>query len=444
MRVMASEIISSCTMVCPYLIRLSIMEGSIPHPPVTPSTSTPHPTPIPNPLLKNFSQSSDPFDETIHLDPSLPSSFLSPPRYPALEYQSQSILFVIIERILCDDEAVVVEHLGDTLKVLLEPERIEDTSRERFLSLFYDYYMNWLLLPFTRSDSEPDQPVNILTALSLEDTPLLRSTSSSFFSSPSPLSSSPSLSPSPSPSSPAVQFKLQSSSAIYASRRLISEIFSLCLFSHRYRIRALITRSNLLQKFLRLLTSRSRHYHIFPLKLMKNVLTLKDDQYQRYIVKQNLFKPIFELFSSLYLKDNVITSTIIDILEFIRGERLTILILYIAEKMKDYYRCCLSSSASSSGRDADSGQSQTGAHDESESQKETDTEKRPIAPSQESCQSYYTELFETFELTYSQLKEYEDDRERGGRFQGAGESGGSPERRSKRGPPGSVGPHCSS
>jgi hypothetical protein len=451
MRVMASEIISTCTTVCPYLIRLSIMEGSIPHPPVTQLTS------LSSSLSKNSSQSSDPFDDTIHLNlPPTPNphssstppppTFLSPPRHPALDYQSQSILFVLIERILCDDETVVVEHLGDTLKVLLEPERIDDTCREKFLSLFYDYYMSWILLPFTRTDMEPDEPVNIISSLTPEvggGVDMFRSNSSS--------------SPTPLPSVPTVQFKLQSSSATYASRRLLSEIFSLCIFTHKYRIKSLITRSNLLSKFLRLLTSRSRHYHIFPLKLMKNILTLKDEQYNRYIVKQHLFKPIFELFASLYQRDNIITSTIIDLLEFIRSERMSVLISYIAEKLRGYYRCCLSEKTRKEigidGRD-DGGGGGGGRCRSDEEQKKVETEEEEkdekrrgerdssssftLPP--DTCQSYYTELFETFELTYAQLKEYEADRERGERFQGGHQSSPAGQARSKRGPPGVVRP----
>lgn len=404
MRVMASEILSTCTVVCPYLLQMSILEGSVPLPPVTTQQQPPTSSSV---ATSNLAFSNDPLDDMLvekqrlgesplsSVEPPPQKQHQSPtrlsyPRYRALESQSKSFLFVLIERILCDDEVVVIEHLGDTLKVLLDPDRIEKCDREKFISLFYDYYLSWILLPFTLPNHEPDEPLDILSTLSSEDGS----------------NNGPSL------------LRPQGPSAMYTSRRLIYDIVSFCVMNHTYRMKSCIVRSNLLTKFFRILvppqlsspsphessrspTSRSpRYYHMYSLKLMKCVVSLKDDSLNRYIVKQNLFKPIFEFFSTLYSKDNILTSILVDLLEFIRKERIRILIFYIVEKLKSYYSCCLSSSCSN----------------------HTSTEF-----SREPCQSYYTELFETFEVTYSQLKEYELDVERLERFdssQGVGGGGG--------------------
>jgi hypothetical protein len=468
MRVMASEIISTCTVVCPYLIRLSILEGSVPLPPVTLNTATqqqPHTSSSIS--SSNLSFSNDPLDDMLLLEketlPSLSrletprtqqqqssSSCISPvpvpaaatgvggprvsyPHYHSLESQSKSLLFVLIERILCDDEVVVIEHLGDTLKVLLDPDRIEKSDRERFISLFYDYYLPWILLPFTLSPHhEPDEPLNILSTLAQED----------HHHHPHPghgqshdQSNGSMMRP---PLTSSLTLRLQSASAMYTSRRLIYDILSFCLMNHTYRMKSFMMRSNLLSKFLRILTpshphhpsphnstttrphtsprpltSRSpKYYHMYSLKLMKCVISLKDDSLNRYIVKHNLFKPIFEFFSTLYAKDNILTSVLIDLLEFIRNERIQILIFYIVEKLKSYYSSCLSSSSST-----------------------TTTPSTEL--STEPCQIYYTEFFEKFELTYSQLKEFEMDRERIERFdsssQGAAGGGNSRKKRDHSG-----------
>ena len=42
----------------------------------------------------------------------------------------------------------VIEQLGDTLKVLLDPERLDRQDKDRFLGVFYDFYIHWLITPF--------------------------------------------------------------------------------------------------------------------------------------------------------------------------------------------------------------------------------------------------------------------------------------------------------
>lgn len=430
MRIMAAEIISTCTLVCPYLIRLTIMEGSVPHLPLTSINPS---RPLSSPLPQNISQHStnnptlshslsdstsissqisnthhenhEQFEQqeqstqnnqtnNFHLQSEIRSSnnnqstsscssfIVTKPYSTELDYQSQSILFVIIERILCDEETVVIEHLGDTLKVLLDPERFEKSEKEKFLSLFYDYYIHWLLIPFTLNDHPPDKPFEILDTIAPENN--FSTLSSASLSSRNYLSS--------------VVFTPQNSSSIYASRRFICEIISLCIFGHTHRIKSYIVRTNLLLKLLKLLSSKTRYYHIYSIKLIKNIITLKDDHYNKYIIKFNIFKPIFELFSSLYTKDNLITSTIIELLEYIRQERIQILIYYIVEKLKSYYIQCLP-------------EEQQRQHF-IERNEQPDTSKENHEP----CHNYYTELFERFETTYHQLKEYEAEIERTQRY----------------------------
>ena len=42
----------------------------------------------------------------------------------------------------------MIEQLGDTLKVLLDPERLDRQDKDRFLGVFYDFYIHWLITPF--------------------------------------------------------------------------------------------------------------------------------------------------------------------------------------------------------------------------------------------------------------------------------------------------------
>ena len=59
---------------------------------------------------------------------------------------------------------------------------------------------------------------------------------------------------------------------------------------------------------------------------------MKDDFYLRHMVKFNILQPIFKLLSKNGSKDNLIVSSIIELVEFIRLEKINSLVTYIVEK----------------------------------------------------------------------------------------------------------------
>jgi protein phosphatase-4 regulatory subunit 3 len=54
------------------------------------------------------------------------------------------------------------------------------------------------------------------------------------------------------------------------------------------------------------------------LRLLRKVLSLKDDLYIRYIVKGNLFKPVIDALMRNKGRYNLLDSAIIEMFEFIR------------------------------------------------------------------------------------------------------------------------------
>lgn len=65
---------------------------------------------------------------------------------------------------------------------------------------------------------------------------------------------------------------------------------------------------------------------------MRAVLAVKDDFYHRHIVKLDLLKPVFAVLSEIGIKDNMVVSAILDLVEFIRIENIRVLVEYIVEK----------------------------------------------------------------------------------------------------------------
>lgn len=70
------------------------------------------------------------------------------------ETQTGCILYVIIARIIDESESSVIEQLSDVVKILLDLDRMQKDDKNVFLVKFYDFYLIWLVYPFT----EPNNP----------------------------------------------------------------------------------------------------------------------------------------------------------------------------------------------------------------------------------------------------------------------------------------------
>mmetsp|Transcript_23909 Transcript_23909/g.40673 ORF Transcript_23909/g.40673 Transcript_23909/m.40673 type:complete len:406 (+) Transcript_23909:3-1220(+) len=102
-----------------------------------------------------------------------------------------------------------------------------------------------------------------------------------------------------------------------------------------------IVRNNVISRILKLLKSRHKHMHIGAIKFIRAILSVKDEFYHKHIVKYDILRPIFELFEKIYMKDSLISSAIVEIIDFIRTERIVSLICYIVEKYRHLFALCM-------------------------------------------------------------------------------------------------------
>lgn len=68
---------------------------------------------------------------------------------------------------------------------------------------------------------------------------------------------------------------------------------------------------------------------------MRRVVNMKEEFYNRYLVKGNLFKPVLKLFVSNGHRYNLVDSAIIELFDFIRSEDINFLITHIVENFWD-------------------------------------------------------------------------------------------------------------
>lgn len=74
---------------------------------------------------------------------------------------------------------------------------------------------------------------------------------------------------------------------------------------------------------------------IASLRLFRRVIHMKEDFYNRYVIKNNLFKPIITLFISNGHRYNLIDSAIVELFDFIRSEDIGFLVSHVIDNYWD-------------------------------------------------------------------------------------------------------------
>ena len=211
----------------------------------------------------------------------------------SLNSNMKCLLFCIIKRLVEETEHSVIEQLGDTLRVLLDCERMDKIEKDKFLGLFYDHYVIWLVTPIL----EPNNPCLEFRFSKVSNTTRIP----------------------------------QDMSAISTSRRVLYDILSLGVQQHSYRMKYFLMRHGILPRSLLVLESRHRHIHLSVIKFIRAVVSLKEEFYLRHIVKFDILKPLFKLLEKSSARDNLLVSAIIEFVEFIKVQGIKVLIEYIVE-----------------------------------------------------------------------------------------------------------------
>ncbi|KAF6091296.1 protein phosphatase 4 regulatory subunit 3C [Phyllostomus discolor] len=113
---------------------------------------------------------------------------------------------------------------------------------------------------------------------------------------------------------------------------LILEMLTFCVQNHTYYIKHYILRKDLLRNVLILMRSRHTFLVLCALRLMRSMIGLKDEIYNRYIIKGNLFEPVVNVLLDNGTRYNMLNSAALSLFEYIRAENVKSLIEHIVEK----------------------------------------------------------------------------------------------------------------
>ncbi|KAK2149303.1 hypothetical protein LSH36_455g01017 [Paralvinella palmiformis] len=112
---------------------------------------------------------------------------------------------------------------------------------------------------------------------------------------------------------------------------LILELLTFCIEHHTFHIRNYVTKKDLLRRVLVLLKSKHAFLSLSALRLLRHMVGLKDEIYNRYIINGDLFKPVVDAFIANGNRYNLLNSALIELFEYIRLEDIKSLNTYIVE-----------------------------------------------------------------------------------------------------------------
>uniref|UniRef100_A0A672KZL9 Serine/threonine-protein phosphatase 4 regulatory subunit 3 n=1 Tax=Sinocyclocheilus grahami TaxID=75366 RepID=A0A672KZL9_SINGR len=230
----------------------------------------------------------DIFSYLVEFSPSVVREFIM--QEPQQADDDVLLINVVIKQMICDSDPELggaVQLMG-LLRTLMDPENMlapaSKAEKSEFLSFFYKYCMHVLTAPLgsvkTSSLSVCCVSDNFQTAQLLA---------------------------------------------------LILELLTFCVEHHTYHIKSYIMTRDLLRRVLTLMNSRHSFLALCALRFMRRIIGLKDEYYNRYIVKGNLFEPVINALLDNGTRYNLLNSAIIELFEFIRVEDIRSLIAHIVD-----------------------------------------------------------------------------------------------------------------
>ncbi|KAM4693776.1 serine/threonine-protein phosphatase 4 regulatory subunit 3B isoform 1-T1 [Discoglossus pictus] len=249
--------------------------------------------------LQVRSAATDIFSYLVEYSPSMVREFVM---QEAQQSDDDILLInVVIEQMICDTDPELggaVQLMG-LLRTLIDPENMlataNKTEKSEFLNFFYNNCMHVLTAPLLANTAEEK----------VEKDAAVGSTKSSTI----------------------CPDNYQTAQLL----ALILELLTFCVEHHTYHIKNYIMNKDLLRRVLILMNSKHTFLALCALRFMRRIIGLKDEFYNRYIIKGNLFEPVINALLDNGTRYNLLNSAIIELFEFIRVEDIKSLTSHIVD-----------------------------------------------------------------------------------------------------------------
>uniref|UniRef100_A0A8C5SXN7 Serine/threonine-protein phosphatase 4 regulatory subunit 3-like central domain-containing protein n=1 Tax=Laticauda laticaudata TaxID=8630 RepID=A0A8C5SXN7_LATLA len=235
--------------------------------------------------LQVRSAATDIFSYLVEFSPSMVREFVM---QEAQQSDDDILLInVVIEQMICDTDPELggaVQLMG-LLRTLIDPENMlataNKTEKSEFLNFFYNHCMHVLTAPLLANTSE-DKTDKDAVAANKNNT--------------------------------ICPDNYQTAQLL----ALILELLTFCVEHHTYHIKNYIMNKDLLRRVLVLMNSKHTFLALCALRFLRRIIGLKDEFYNRYITKGNLFEPVINALLDNGTRYNLLNSAVIELFEFIR------------------------------------------------------------------------------------------------------------------------------
>ncbi|NXP57580.1 P4R3B phosphatase, partial [Chloropsis cyanopogon] len=267
--------------------------------------------------LQVRSAATDIFSYLVEFSPSMVREFVM---QEAQQSDDDILLInVVIEQMICDTDPELggaVQLMG-LLRTLIDPENMlataNKTEKSEFLNFFYNHCMHVLTAPLLANTSEDkcEKGTEYFQFLSLPFRPGFCGQQFSAL----PCSSGCCYAVVGSTKSNTICPDNYQTAQLLA---LILELLTFCVEHHTYHIKNYIMNKDLLRRVLVLMNSKHTFLALCALRFMRRIIGLKDEFYNRYITKGNLFEPVINALLDNGTRYNLLNSAVIELFEFIR------------------------------------------------------------------------------------------------------------------------------
>ncbi|NXC81391.1 P4R3B phosphatase, partial [Cercotrichas coryphoeus] len=280
--------------------------------------------------LQVRSAATDIFSYLVEFSPSMVREFVM---QEAQQSDDDILLInVVIEQMICDTDPELggaVQLMG-LLRTLIDPENMlataNKTEKSEFLNFFYNHCMHVLTAPLLANTSEDkcEKGTKYFHFLSPPFKAVLFGSAD-----------------------PGISWECAYGKSCYWKFKLfifladnyqtaqllalILELLTFCVEHHTYHIKNYIMNKDLLRRVLVLMNSKHTFLALCALRFMRRIIGLKDEFYNRYITKGNLFEPVINALLDNGTRYNLLNSAVIELFEFIRVEDIKSLIAHIVE-----------------------------------------------------------------------------------------------------------------
>ncbi|XP_049640733.1 serine/threonine-protein phosphatase 4 regulatory subunit 3B isoform X2 [Suncus etruscus] len=249
--------------------------------------------------LQVRSAATDIFSYLVEFSPSMVREFVM---QEAQQSDDDILLInVVIEQMICDTDPELggaVQLMG-LLRTLIDPENMlattNKTEKSEFLNFFYNHCMHVLTAPLLTNTSEDKSEKDNVVGANKSNT--------------------------------VCPDNYQTAQLL----ALILELLTFCVEHHTYHIKNYIMNKDLLRRVLVLMNSKHTFLALCALRFMRRIIGLKDEFYNRYITKGNLFEPVINALLDNGTRYNLLNSAVIELFEFIRVEDIKSLTTHIVE-----------------------------------------------------------------------------------------------------------------